>query len=236
MTLLRLEFFKGRRRKIAILCLACLGIQTAWMVVDLLRMEPEELAQGWMQLVYTLLLVDAITLPLTMAALASRTCELEHKENTWKLLETLVRPQALYRAKLTWGAILILGMLVVEMALFVCFGLALVLDLVVITRVIPNRPRLLPIFVKPAIASAIMGGAAWAVYGLLSRVLTAEQVNEAGETIRVVSRMGNALGIFLAIAVAGVVYLVLVVAIRAISKDDLALMPKGDKLARLLRL
>ena len=50
-----------------------------------------------------------------------------------------------------------------------------------------------------------------------------------------VSRMGNALGIFLAIAVAGVVYLVLVVAIRAISKDDLALMPKGDKLARLLR-
>ena len=47
---------------------------------------------------------------------------------------------------------------------------------------------------------------------------------------------GNALGIFLAIAVAGVVYLVLVVAIRAISKDDLALMPKGDKLARLLRL
>ena len=117
-----------------------------------------------------------------------------------------------------------------------CFGLALALDLVVITRVIPNRPRLLPIFVKPAIASAIMGGAAWAVYGLLSRVLTAEQVNEAGETIRVVSRMGNALGIFLAIAVAGVVYLVLVVAIRAISKDDLALMPKGDKLARLLRL
>ena len=61
MTLLRLEFFKGRRRKIAIICLACLGIQTAWMVVDLLRMEPEELAQGWMQLVYTLLLVDAIT-------------------------------------------------------------------------------------------------------------------------------------------------------------------------------
>ena len=117
-----------------------------------------------------------------------------------------------------------------------CFGLALVLDLVVITRVIPNRPRLLPIFIKPAIASAIMGGAAWAVYGLLSRVLTAEQVNEVGQTIRVVSRMGNALGIFLAIAVAGVVYLVLVVAIRAISKDDLALMPKGDKLARLLRL
>ena len=117
-----------------------------------------------------------------------------------------------------------------------CFGLALVLDLVVITRVIPNRPRLLPIFAKPAVASAVMGGAAWAVYGLLSRILSSEQVNQAGQTVRTVSRMGNAAGIFLAIAVAGVVYLVLVIALRAISRDDLALMPKGDKLARLLRL
>ena len=117
-----------------------------------------------------------------------------------------------------------------------CFGLALVLDLVVITRVIPNRPRLLPIFAKPAVASAVMGGAAWAVYGLLSRILSSEQVDQAGQTVRAVSRMGNAAGILLAIAVAGVVYLVLVIALRAISRDDLALMPKGDKLARLLRL
>ena len=117
-----------------------------------------------------------------------------------------------------------------------CFGLALVLDLVVITRVIPNRPRLLPIFAKPAVASAVMGGAAWAVYGLLSRILSSEQVNQAGQTVRAVSRMGNAAGIFLAIAVAGVVYLVLVIALRAISRDALALMPKGAKLARLLRL
>ena len=117
-----------------------------------------------------------------------------------------------------------------------CFGLALVLDLVVITRVIPNRPRLLPIFAKPAVASAVMGGAAWAVYGLLSRILSSEQVDQAGQTVRAVSRMGNAAGILLAIAVAGVVYLVLVIALRAISRDDLALMPRGDKLARLLRL
>jgi stage V sporulation protein B len=36
--------------------------------------------------------------------------------------------------------------------------------------------------------------------------------------------------------VAVVVYGVLVVALRAISRDDLSLMPKGDKIARLLRL
>ena len=35
-----------------------------------------------------------------------------------------------------------------------CFGLCLLLDLIIISRVIPHRPRYLPIFVKPLIASA----------------------------------------------------------------------------------
>ena len=39
-----------------------------------------------------------------------------------------------------------------------------------------------------------------------------------------------------AIGVAAAVYGVLVVALRAISRDDLSLMPKGDKIARLLHL
>ena len=38
-----------------------------------------------------------------------------------------------------------------------------------------------------------------------------------------------------AIAVAVVVYAVLILLTRAISKDDLALMPKGERIARLLR-
>ena len=108
-----------------------------------------------------------------------------------------------------------------------CFGLCLALDLVVIARVIPKRPAYLPIFVKPLLASLVMGGAAWAMNGLLTRLLS-----HGGE----LSRMGCALAVFLSIGVAMVVYMVLVVALRIISRDDLALMPKGDKIARLLRL
>ena len=114
-----------------------------------------------------------------------------------------------------------------------CFGLCLVLDLVLIARVIPRRPRYLEIFLKPFLASLLMGGAAWAVYGLLSRVLSRVP---AGGTEAVLSRSGNALATLLAIGVAVTVYGVLAVALRAISRDDLALMPKGDKIARLLRL
>ena len=107
-----------------------------------------------------------------------------------------------------------------------CFGLCLLLDLVIISRVIPNRPRYAPIFLKPLAASALMGGAAWAVYGLLAKLLGGDELG----------RTGNALAVLVAIGVAMVIYLVLIVALRAISRDDLALMPKGDKLARLLRL
>ena len=108
-----------------------------------------------------------------------------------------------------------------------CFSLCMLLDLIVISRVIPNRPRYSTIFVKPLAASALMGGAAWAVYGLLARLLS------GGEAL---SRTGNAVAVLAAIGVAVVIYLVLIVALRAFSREDLSLMPKGDKIARLLRM
>ena len=114
-----------------------------------------------------------------------------------------------------------------------CFALCLILDLVIIARVIPHRPKFGPIFLKPFLASAMMGAAAWAVYGLLYRVLS--QVPE-GETERVITWMGNAVATMVAIGVAMVIYVVLVVALRAVSREDLALMPKGDKIAKLLRI
>ena len=114
-----------------------------------------------------------------------------------------------------------------------CFGLCLILDLMIITRAVPRRPRYMEIFFKPALASLMMGGAAWAVYGLASRVLRA--VPEGG-TEAVLSRTGSVIATMGAIGVAMIVYFALVVALRAISRDDLALMPKGDKIARLLHL
>ena len=82
-------------------------------------------------------------------------------------------------------------------------------------------------------SAALMGGAAWAVYGLLSRVLAS--VPE-GATEAVLSWRGNAAATLVAIAVAVAVYGAMVVALRALSREDLSLMPKGDKIARLLRL
>ena len=122
MKLLRMEFFKCRRRKIALICLAFVAVQLAWMGRTLTQMEPRELAQGWMSLLYNLAVIDAVMLPLTISALASRNCEMEHKGSTWKLWETVTTPQRLFGAKLAWGAILVGGMLLLRTVLLSLLG------------------------------------------------------------------------------------------------------------------
>ena len=86
MKLLKLEFYKCRRRKIVLVCAAVLAVELIWMEAFFTRQDTEDLKWGWMLLLYNLAMVDAIVLPISVAALASRNCELEHKGNTWKLL------------------------------------------------------------------------------------------------------------------------------------------------------
>ena len=125
MNLLRLEFFKCRRRHIVLVCAAVLGVELFWFGAFLTRQDAEDLAWGWMLLLYNLALIDAIILPLSVAVLASRSCELEHKGGTWKLLETMAAPGRLYAAKLAWGALVLAALLVVRTGIFAAMGMAL---------------------------------------------------------------------------------------------------------------
>lgn len=122
-----------------------------------------------------------------------------------------------------------------------CFGLCMALDLLILSRVIPRRRlSLRSAFVKPAVASALMGALAWAVHGLSSKLLLSRgwlcTVEETTQEVLGLSRTGTALTVLLAIGAAVAVYAFLVVVLRAISREDLSLMPKGEKIARLLRL
>ena len=104
-----------------------------------------------------------------------------------------------------------------------CFVIVSVLNLVIIKRMVPNPPRYFIVFFKPLIASALMGAAVWAAYGLLSRVFTGSFVLSAVATAG-------------AILVGVVVYAILVLALRVLSREDLEMMPKGDKIARILHI
>ena len=123
MKLLRLEFFKCRRRKILLVCAAVLAAELLWIVSTFLRQDAEDLRQGWMLLLYNLAMVDAIIMPISVATIASRSCESEHKGASLKLLETMVTPGQLYTAKLAWGALVLAALLMVRWALFMGVGI-----------------------------------------------------------------------------------------------------------------
>lgn len=99
-----------------------------------------------------------------------------------------------------------------------CFAVAAAMDLFFVKRAIASSPKYSRVFPKPLLASMIMGAAAWAVHGLL------------------IGMVGNSLATVAGILTGVVVYGVLVLALKAISPDDLALIPKGDKIAKLLHI
>lgn len=98
-----------------------------------------------------------------------------------------------------------------------CFATVSLLNMIFIRRVIPAPPNFLRAFAKPLAASVCMGAGAWAACGLASRYV------------------GPRLGCLVGIAAGMALYFVLIILLKVFSKDDLALMPKGDKIARILR-
>ena len=124
-TLVRLEFYKCRRRQIFLICAGLLGAELVWFGVYLARQDPEDLLQGWMLTLYNLAMVDAILFPLGTAVLASRSCEIEHKGSTLKLLATAAAPGRLYAAKLLWGALVLGALSLARTVLFTALGTAL---------------------------------------------------------------------------------------------------------------
>lgn len=99
-----------------------------------------------------------------------------------------------------------------------CFTIATAVDFYLIHRLVPRPPRFFRLFFGPALATAIMGVAAWGAYHLARLAL------------------GNTLSVLIAIMVAVAVYAFLVVYLKLLSRSELKLMPKGDRIADLLKL
>ena len=105
----------------------------------------------------------------------------------------------------------------------VCYALVAVINLAIVHRMLEKKPNYFAIFFKPVLASAVMGAAAWASFGLISRVLSGGYAAMALSTL-------------LAIGIAVVVYFILVLALRMITAEDLKMIPKGEKLAKILHI
>lgn len=107
----------------------------------------------------------------------------------------------------------------------VCFLITAVLNLIFVSRTVEDKPKYFALFAKPLLASFLMAEGAKLAYRLLRRVIV---LSSARLTLLVC--VGGAIGF------AVVLYLVLVLTMRIITRDDLALLPKGEKIARLLKI
>ncbi len=99
-----------------------------------------------------------------------------------------------------------------------CYGVIALLNIIFLLRQSEVKLRLAKVIVRPLAAALIMAGAAWSINAFLARFISPK------------------IGVLIAVAVAGVIYLVMVVLLRAVTREDLRLIPKGEKLANKLNL
>ena len=115
-----------------------------------------------------------------------------------------------------------IGILGVPLGTALCNLSIAALNLISIRRCIPERPAIVRNLLRPVLPAAVMGAVAWFSWKGLVALLGAD-------TSRIILCGAP-------IAAAGVVYLVLAVLCKAFTREDCELLPKGDKIARLLRL
>lgn len=115
----------------------------------------------------------------------------------------------------------------------VCFIVITALNIVFIKLRVKERPRFGGVFLKPLFCSAVMAGAAILSYSLLYRlglvILGPESFEDIG---RLVVILLLAVSIFVGIAVYGL----LIKVTRTVTLEDMKLVPKGEKLARMLHI
>ena len=102
---------------------------------------------------------------------------------------------------------------------FICYISITALDLIAMKRHISARPAIFKNIIRPGLASAIMGAATFMVYRVLSNAISSWK-----------------LACLLSLAFAVVLYAVLVIALRCVTYEDCMLLPKGEKIAKILRI
>ena len=102
---------------------------------------------------------------------------------------------------------------------FICYISITALDLIAMKRHISARPAIFKNIIRPGLSSAIMGAVTFMVYRVLSNAISSWK-----------------LACLLSLAFAVVLYAVLVVFLRCLTYEDCMLLPKGEKIAKILRI
>ena len=115
-----------------------------------------------------------------------------------------------------------LGLMGAPLGAFIGYFLIAVLNLLAMRRKVAQKPRLLRNLLRPAMPAVVMGVVVFFCYQLLVSIIGIDgsRVILAGVPI----------------ALGACVYFVCVVLMKSITREDCLLLPKGEKIAKLLKL
>ncbi len=113
----------------------------------------------------------------------------------------------------------VIGMSATPISTFLCYLTATAMNLYFVAKYTGVTLSTGRVFIRPLIASFTCVAASFGLYALLTDVL----------------HMGGRMITLLAIGVAALVYVVMIFLIRAITSDDIRLLPKGEKLLSVLK-
>lgn len=99
-----------------------------------------------------------------------------------------------------------------------CYVIIVIYNLIALIKETKVKPDFVSIILKPLISGAMCGGAAYLVYSMLNGKLG----------------IGNMISTFISIAVGAVVYFAILLLIKGFAKDDIEMLPKGEKIAKVL--
>ena len=115
-----------------------------------------------------------------------------------------------------------LGILGAPIGAALCYAAIGIMNLIAIRKVIPQKPALIRNLLRPLLPVTVMGVVVWLCNFGLAKLLGAD-----GSRVILCG---------LPIAVGGLIYLVAVAKFKSITAEDCALLPKGEKIAKFLKL
>ncbi len=103
-----------------------------------------------------------------------------------------------------------------------CYVVIMAINLVALISTTKVRLNFISIFIKPTICGILCGLAAYTSFGICNRILP------VGSSIRDIICLG------FSICCGGLVYVISILLVKGLAKDDIIMLPKGEKIAKIL--
>ncbi len=104
----------------------------------------------------------------------------------------------------------------------ICYAIIVIFNLISLVKIAKIRINFLSVFIKPTVCGILCGIGAYSAFGIFSRLISSES------TIASIVTLG------IAICFGGLIYAISMLLIKGLAKDDIIMLPKGEKIAKIL--